>query len=72
MVGRYFILSLSILRQGSISSPLLFNVYIVDLNLELNATKRGCTMGGIQMNNFSDADDMVILAPSMEASVTLF
>ena len=27
----------------------------------------GCKMGGIQMNNFSYADDMVILAPSMKA-----
>ena len=34
--------------------------------------KLGCKMGGIQMNNFSDADDMVILAPSMKASETLF
>ena len=54
-------------RQGSILSTLLFNVYIDDLNMELNATELGCKMFGIQMNNFSYADHMVILAPSMKA-----
>ena len=42
-------------------------MYIDELDLELNATKLGCKMGGIQMNDFSYADDMVILAPSMKA-----
>ena len=35
-------------------------IYIDDLNYKSNATKLGCKMGGIQMNYFNYADDMVI------------
>lgn len=52
-------------RQGGAMSPVLFNLYMDDLSTQLNATKVGCFIGGISTNNISYADDMVLLAPSL-------
>ena len=52
-------------RQGGIMSPLLYNVYIDDLNNELNKCSVGCTISGVRINNLSYADDMTLLAPSL-------
>ncbi|XP_026727711.1 uncharacterized protein LOC113493881 [Trichoplusia ni] len=54
-------------RQGGLSSPRLFNLYINQLIVELSNTKVGCHIDGICINNISYADDMVLLSPSIGA-----
>ena len=45
-------------------SPILYNIYIDDLNECLNNAKAGCELKGTKLNCLSYADDMVLLAPS--------
>ena len=52
------------LRQGSILSPYLFNVYVDQLNIILAKSGIGCHVADKAFNNFSYADDLVVLAPS--------
>ena len=47
-------------------SPLLFNVYIDNLNQSLSNCGIGCEVGGVVLNNLSYADDMCLLAPSVK------
>ncbi|PZC73158.1 hypothetical protein B5X24_HaOG209950 [Helicoverpa armigera] len=54
-------------RQGGLSSPLLFNLYVNALVEELSGMHVGCYVDGVCCNNFSYADDMVLLAPSIGA-----
>ncbi|CAK1597452.1 unnamed protein product [Parnassius mnemosyne] len=54
-------------RQGGLSSPTLFNLYINQLIVELSSTKVGCSIDGICINNISYADDMVLLSPTIGA-----
>ena len=51
-------------RRGSILSPTLFNIYMNDLQLELNGCRVGCHIGNLSCNNIAYADDMVLLSPS--------
>lgn len=53
-------------RQGGLTSPDLFNVYINDLIVRLRSTGIGCHMAGECINNLSYADDMVLLSPSIK------
>lgn len=55
------------IRQGSIISPYLFNVYVDELNVLLAKSKLGCHVGGKPLNNFSYADDLAIIAPTARA-----
>ena len=52
-------------RQGGILSPYLFNFYINDLNIKLADANVGCQLNGTSMNNFSYADDMCVISPSV-------
>ncbi|XP_028155963.1 uncharacterized protein LOC114349694 [Ostrinia furnacalis] len=54
-------------RQGGLSSPKLFNLYMNGLIGELSSTYIGCHVGGVCVNNISYADDMVLLSPSIGA-----
>ena len=54
-------------RQGGILSPLLFNVYVDDLSVELTASRVGCNINEVFINHLIYADDTVILAPSPDA-----
>jgi hypothetical protein len=52
-------------RQGGLSSPKLFNIYINGLIEELSSAHVGCHIEDVCINNLSYADDMVLLCPSM-------
>uniref|UniRef100_A0A2H1VTG3 SFRICE_000661 n=1 Tax=Spodoptera frugiperda TaxID=7108 RepID=A0A2H1VTG3_SPOFR len=52
-------------RQGGLSSPTLFNLYMDQLIVELSSTRVGCYIDGICVNNISYADDMVLLSASV-------
>ncbi|KAK2720002.1 hypothetical protein QYM36_004044 [Artemia franciscana] len=58
---------LNCVRQGGVLSPLLYDLYVDDLNLRLAKTGVGCFFGGVCFNNLSYADDLVILAPTVAA-----
>ena len=45
-------------------SPLLFNVYMDDLSLQLHRQPIGCSVGGTVVNHMLYADDIVLFAPS--------
>ena len=46
-------------------SPYLFNIYVDDLSVALNACRVGCCVGKVIINHLMYADDLVILAPSV-------
>lgn len=52
-------------RQGGLTSPRLFCLYMNQLIDELSNTRAGCSVGGQCFNNISYADDMVLLSPSV-------
>ncbi|KAJ2938898.1 hypothetical protein O0L34_g17708 [Tuta absoluta] len=52
-------------RQGGLTSPDLFNIYVNALIEELRDTRIGCHVAGVCTNNLSYADDMVLLSPSI-------
>jgi hypothetical protein len=54
-----------VVRQGGLSSPRLFNLYMNRLIGELSGTGIGCHIDGVCVNNLSYADDMVLLSPSI-------
>ncbi|XP_062529173.1 uncharacterized protein LOC105842571 [Bombyx mori] len=51
-------------RQGGLTSPKLFNLYVNALIEELSSTHFGCHIDEICLNNISYADDMVLLSSS--------
>ncbi|XP_072936701.1 uncharacterized protein [Epargyreus clarus] len=53
------------MRQGGLSSPLLFNLYVNQLVERLSSTHVGCHIDDVCVNNISYADDMVLLSPSI-------
>lgn len=53
-------------RQGSILSPMLFNLYIDELIDKISLSPVGCMMGFGRSNIVAYADDMVLLSPSKD------
>ena len=51
-------------KQGGILSPLLFNVYMDNLSLQLHRKSIGCSVGSTVINHMLYADDVVLFAPS--------
>lgn len=45
------------------SSPVLFNVYMDELSVELSSCKTGCVIGTSVVNHLMYADDLVLLSP---------
>jgi hypothetical protein len=54
-------------RQGGLTSPRLFNLYMNDLIGGLSSMHAGCYIENTCVNNISYADDMVLLSPSIGA-----
>ncbi|CAG4942881.1 unnamed protein product [Colias eurytheme] len=54
-------------RQGGLTSPSLFNLYVNGLIVELSSIGVGCSIDGHCINSISYADDMVLLSPSRAA-----
>lgn len=54
-------------RQGSVLSPLLFNLYMDYLSCDLNKMNAGCIMNNVTVNHLIYADDLVLIAPSAHA-----
>ena len=52
------------LRQGGILSPILFNIYLDCLGLNLSASNFGCKFVDKTVNHLMYADDQTLLAPS--------
>ncbi|KAJ8737185.1 hypothetical protein PYW07_000456 [Mythimna separata] len=58
-------------RQGGLTSPTLFNLYVNELIEKLSRSGVGCHMCNQPVNNLSYADDMVLLSPSIDGLRTL-
>ena len=54
-------------HQGGIMSPILFNIYMDELNCELNRCNIGCSLNGTLINHIMYADDTCIIASSPSA-----
>lgn len=52
-------------RQGGLTSPKLFNLYVNALIGGLSSIRVGCHIERVCFNNISYADDMVLLSPSV-------
>lgn len=52
------------MRQGGLTSPKLFNLYVNALIGDLSSTHIRCHVKGINVNNISYGDDMVLLSAS--------
>ena len=52
-------------RQHKMLSPYLFNIYVDDISVTLNACRVGCCVGNVIINHLMYDDYLVILAPSV-------
>src|SRR5664279_3432502 len=55
------------IRQGGVLSPYLFAIYVDDIVTKLQRTNLGCYIKGTFVGIFFYADDIVLLAPSIES-----
>lgn len=54
-------------KQGGVLSPILFNVYLDQLLIDLQQSKVGCRIGHLYTGVFAYADDVILLAPTVFA-----
>ena len=54
-------------KQGGILSPILFCIYMDELLLRINNSGLGCHIGHIAYSGLGYADDVTVLAPTLEA-----
>ena len=54
------------LRKGSVISPILFNIYLYDLSKYLNNSTIRCKNNNVLINHIWDADDLLIISPSLK------
>ena len=59
-------------RQGGILSPYLFKVYIDQVLNRICSQNIGCKLGFFRINIIAYADDLVLLAPTLEALDMLY
>ena len=52
-------------KQGSLLSPHLFNLYLDELSYKINKCKIGCVINDRIVNHLIYADDIVVFSPSM-------
>ena len=55
------------LKQGSVISPYLLNVYLDELIYKILQSKIGCSIGDAPMNLFAYAGDLAVVAPTARA-----
>jgi hypothetical protein len=58
-------------RQGSVLSPYLFNVYVDKISVKLNNCRIGCKINDVIVNHLFYADDLCIFCPSSFGLQTL-
>ena len=58
-------------KQGGKLSPLLLNVYMVNLSVQLYTKPVGCSLGTTVVNHLIYADDLLLFAPSGKGQQTL-
>ena len=63
-LSQYFELSNGV-KQGRVLSPILFNIYIDKLLLELKVSGYGCYINNTFIGAFCYADDVTLLSPSI-------
>ena len=52
-------------RQGGVLSPLLYNIYVDELTMQLRDSKYGCYIGTVFTGAVSYADDLTVIAASL-------
>ena len=57
-------LAMALGREEYFFIPILFNLYVNDLSMQLRACNTGCMTGEMLVNHLMYADDLVILSPS--------
>jgi hypothetical protein len=69
-VGQRFICIFSVdcgVRQGGVLSPYLFAIYVDDIVKKINRSDLGCRLGLKRIAVVLYADDIILMAPSVES-----